>query len=157
MKLRLICVGKLSADWQQQAAADYGARLKHYFPFETVELKEEKGGRKGATANLVRREGERILKKIPAPSRAVILDEGGSNPTSEKLARQLQEEMLHDGRDWCLIIGGPYGLDAAVRQRADQTLSLSAMTLTHQLARILLLEQLYRAGTILNNEPYHNR
>lgn len=157
MKLRLICVGKLSADWQQQAAADYGARLKHYFPVEIVELKEEKGGRKGDTAGLVRREGERILKQIPAPARVVILDEKGANPTSEKLARQLQNEMLHGGRDWCLIIGGPYGLAAFVRQRAEQTLSLSAMTLTHQVARILLLEQLYRAATIINNEPYHNR
>lgn len=157
MKLRLVCVGKLAESWQRDAADDYAGRLQRYFPLEIVELKEEKGGRKGDVAGLLRREGERILEKIPPQSYVVVLDERGRQLGSEQLAEQLAAEMLHGGRDWCLVIGGPYGLDPALRQRADLLLSLSKMTFTHQMARLFLLEQLYRSGTILRNEPYHNR
>lgn len=157
MKLQIICVGKLAADWQQQSAADYLARLRRYFSVELVELKEAKAGRKAEAGELVKREGEQIIKRIAAAARVIILDEEGHNPRSMELADQLQQEMLHGGRSWCLVIGGPYGLAAEVRARADSSLSLSRLTLTHQMARVLLLEQLYRAATIINNEPYHNR
>lgn len=157
MKLRLVCVGKLAETWQRLAAEDYAGRLQHYFPLDIVELKEEKGGRKGDIAGLLKREGERILEKVPSQSLLVVLDERGRSLGSEQLAERLGNEMLHGGRDWCLVIGGPYGLDPAVRQRADLLLSLSKMTFTHQMARLFLLEQLYRSSTILRNEPYHNR
>lgn len=157
MKLRLVCVGKLAEAWQREAASDYADRLQHYFPLEIVELKEEKGGRKGDVSGLLKREGERILEKVPPNSFLIVLDERGRSINSEQLAKRLGDEMLHGGRDWCLIIGGPYGLDQEVRRRADLMLSLSKMTFTHQMARLFLLEQLYRSGTILRNEPYHNR
>ena len=157
MKLRLICVGKLAEDWQRQAADDYAGRLQRYFPLDIVELKEEKGGRKGDIPGLLRREGERILEKIPSQSFLVVLDERGRNIGSEELAGMLGEQMLHGGRDWCLVIGGPYGLDTEIKRRAALQLSLSKMTFTHQMARLFLLEQLYRGSTILRNEPYHNR
>ncbi len=157
MKLQLICVGKLSEAWQRAAAEDYEARLQRYFPFEVTELKEEKGGRKNDPAGLVKREGERILAKVPAQSYLIALDERGRQHSSEQLAEMLSREMLQGGRDWTLVIGGPYGLDPAVRQRADAILALSSMTFTHQMARIFLLEQLYRSCTIIRNEPYHNR
>ena len=157
MKLRLVCVGKLAEAWQREAAGDYAGRLQHYFPFETCELKEEKGGRKGDVSGLLKREGERILEKVPPQAFLIVLDEGGRSFSSEQLAEQLSAEMLHGGRDWCLVIGGPYGLSPAVKQRADLLLSLSKMTFTHQMARLFLLEQLYRCSTILRNEPYHNR
>ena len=157
MKLRLICVGKLSEAWQRDAAEDYAARLQRHYALEIVELKEEKGGRKGDIPGLLRREGERILEKVPERSFLIVLDERGRGFTSEQLAENLGEHMLHGGQDWCLVIGGPYGLDPAVRQRADLLLSLSKMTFTHQMARLYLLEQLYRSHTILRNEPYHNR
>lgn len=156
MKLRLLCVGKLN-DWQQNAAVDYSSRLQHYFGFECVELKEEKGGRKDDLSRLRGREGERLLAKISAGELVVVLDERGRQLTSEGLAERLEKEMVHGGRDWCLIIGGAYGLDSVVRERADLVLSLSKMTFTHQMARIFLLEQLYRSATIIRNEPYHNR
>jgi 23S rRNA (pseudouridine1915-N3)-methyltransferase len=156
VKLRLVCVGKLAEAWQREAAADYAGRLQRYFPLEIVELKEEKGGRKGDIPSLLRREGERILEKVPEQSLLIVLDERGGNISSEQLAEKLGEEMLHGGRDWCLVIGGPYGLDPQVKQRADLQLSLSKMTFTHQMARLFLLEQLYRGSTILRNEPYHN-
>jgi len=157
VKLRLICVGKLAEAWQRQAADEYAGRLQHYVSLEIVELKEEKGGRKGDIAGLLKREADRILEKIPAQSYVLVLDERGRQFGSEQLAEKLGDEMLHGGRDWCLVIGGPYGLDSRLRQRADVMLSLSKMTFTHQMARILLLEQLYRSNTILRNEPYHNR
>lgn len=157
MKLRLVCVGKLAEAWQRDAAADYAARLQRYFPLDVIELKEEKGGRKGDIAGLLKREGERILEKVPPGSCLILLDEHGRNLDSEQLAAKLGNEMLHGGRDWCLVIGGPYGLAPELRNRAELLLSLSKMTFTHQMARVILLEQLYRSGTILRNEPYHNR
>ncbi len=156
MKFRLVCVGRLSEDWLKQGAAEYLKRLRRHYSIEIVELKEEQGQLKDV-AGLVRREGARILERIPADAVAIVLDEKGKLVSSEDLAERLQQEMLHGGRDWCLVIGGPYGLDPAVRSRADLVLSLSRMTLTHQMARLLLLEQLYRSGTIIRNEPYHNR
>lgn len=155
MKLRLICVGKLN-DWQRIAAADYSERLKHYIGFDWIELKEEKGGRKENPAALLKREGERILAKVGERELVVILDERGRQVDSAGLAAMLEEEMLHGGRDWCLIIGGAYGLDPQIKLRADLSLSLSKMTFTHQMARIFLLEQLYRSVTIIRGEPYHN-
>jgi 23S rRNA (pseudouridine1915-N3)-methyltransferase len=157
VKLRLICVGKLAEAWQRTAADDYAGRLSRYFPFEIIELKEEKGGRKGEVAGLLKREGARILDKVPPRAFLIVLDERGKNFTSEALAECLSDEMVHSGRDWCLVVGGPYGFDPVVRQRADLILSLSKMTFTHQMARVLLLEQLYRSCTIIKNEPYHNR
>jgi len=157
VKLRLVCVGKLTEAWQRTAAVDYAGRVQRYFPLDIVELKEEKGGRKGDTAGLLKREGVKILEKIPERAFLIVLDERGRNLGSEQVADLLSAEMLHGGRNWCLILGGPYGLDPAVRNRADLVLSLSKMTFTHQMARILLLEQLYRSCTIIKNEPYHNR
>ena len=157
MKLKLVCVGKLTETWQRNAADKYAGRVQRYFPLDLVELKEEKGGRKGDTAGLLKREGARIMEKVPERAFLIVLDERGRNLGSEQLAEQLAEEMLHNGRHWCLVIGGPYGLDLEVRKRADLILSLSKMTFTHQMARVLLLEQLYRSCTIIKNEPYHNR
>lgn len=157
MKLRLVCVGKLTETWQRAAADEYAGRVQRYFPLDIVELKEEKGGRKGDPTELLKREGIRILDKVPDRSFLVVLDERGRNLGSEQLADLLSGEMLHGGRNWCLVIGGPYGLDPAVRKRSDLILSLSKMTFTHQMARVLLLEQLYRSCTIIKNEPYHNR
>ncbi|MCD6188103.1 MAG: 23S rRNA (pseudouridine(1915)-N(3))-methyltransferase RlmH [Desulfuromusa sp.] len=157
MKFRLICVGKLTELWQRNAADEYAGRVKRYFPLDIVELKEEKGGRKGDTKGLLKREGARILEKVPERTFLIALDERGRNLESERLADLLSAEMLHSGRDWCLVIGGPYGIDAEVRNRADLILSLSKMTFTHQMARVFLLEQLYRSCTIIKNEPYHNR
>ncbi len=157
MKLRLICIGKLTETWQRSAADDYAGRIKRYFPLDIVELKEEKGGRKGDTRGILKREGARIVAKVPERTFLIALDERGRNLKSEQLADLLSTEMLHGGREWCLVVGGPYGLDDDIRDRADLTLSLSKMTFTHQMARILLLEQLYRSCTIIKNEPYHNR
>ncbi len=157
MKLHLLTVGKLSAAFLAEGAAEYATRIKRYLPLVCVELKEEKGGGKKADSRyLSQREGERLLARIPAGAFVVALDERGEGLSSPALARLLDRHMVSGTADLVWIIGGAYGLSDAVRQRADQILSLSKMTLTHQMARLMLLEQIYRGLTIVRNEPYHN-
>ncbi len=158
MKLKLLCIGKLSAAWLQDGAGDYSSRISHYLPLAIEELKEIKAGGKKADVQQIRqREGELLLQKIPASAFAVVLDEQGKGICSEELSRFIGKHMLDGTQEVVFLIGGAYGLSNAVKNRADMTLSLSAMTMTHQMARLLLLEQIYRAMTILRNEPYHNR
>jgi 23S rRNA (pseudouridine1915-N3)-methyltransferase len=156
MKLCLLCVGRLSIGYLREGAADFEARLQRYVPLRIIELKEEKGG-KNDPAFIRRQEGRRIVDKIPEGSFVVALDERGRSMSSEGLAGMLERHMLQSTSELTLIIGGAYGLSDEVKQRADLLLSLSEMTLTHQMARLLLLEQLYRGFTIVRNEPYHNR
>ena len=158
MKLRLLCVGRLADGWPRGAVADYAGRIARYLPFEALEHKEEKGDPGGGDRERIRsREGERLLEKIPPAAFVIVLDERGTPRTSEQLADLLERHMLDGTGEVVLVIGGAYGLSEAVRRRAGLLLSLSALTLPHQLARLLLCEQLYRAFTIIRHEPYHNR
>jgi len=158
MKLTLLAVGKLSADWLRTGADDYAGRIRRYLPLAIEELKEDKTGGKKPDSRLIRqREGEALLQRLPANAFVVALDEHGKGMTSEEVAGFLEQHMLEGTAELALVIGGAYGLSDTVRQRAQRILSLSPMTLTHQMARLLLLEQLYRGLTILRNEPYHNR
>ncbi|MEZ4485611.1 MAG: 23S rRNA (pseudouridine(1915)-N(3))-methyltransferase RlmH [Syntrophotaleaceae bacterium] len=157
MKIGLISVGKLSQRFVRDGAEQYADRLKRYIAFASTELKEAKGGAKADPAAIRRLEGERILARVPDGSYLVALDEGGRSYRSEQLAELLGRHMLQGTGELLFAIGGAYGLSRAVKERADLLLSLSALTLTHQMARLLLLEQLYRGFTILRNEPYHNR
>lgn len=158
MKLRLVCVGKVSESCLREGTDAFAARITRYLPLTVSELREEKGGGKKDDHRYLReREGERILEKIPDSAFAVALDERGETFTSEGLAALLERHMVRGTPELVLIVGGPYGLSDAVKRRADLLLSLSAMTFTHQMARLFLLEQIYRGLTILRNEPYHNR
>ena len=157
MKITLISVGKLSQSFLRDGVAEYAGRLQRYIAFKSHELKEVKGGSK-ADAKLIReQEGERILARVPSAAYLVALDEGGKSYGSEALAEFLGQHMLQGTGELVFVIGGAYGLSRAVKERANLLLSLSALTMTHQMARLLLLEQLYRGFTILRNEPYHNR
>jgi len=158
VKLSLLCIGKLSADWLQRGARDYADRIGRYLPLTIEELKESKAGGKKADKEQIRqRETELLLQRISPFSFVVALDERGESVRSEELSRFIGKHMLDGTQDVTFLIGGAYGLSDKVQQRADMTLALSVMTLTHQMARLLLLEQIYRAMTILRNEPYHNR
>lgn len=158
MRLRLLCVGRLSARWLRDGTEEYAGRIARYLPFETVELRESQGGGAHGDRRFGREdEGDRLLRKIPSEACAVVLDERGKTLTSEEWSAFLGERMVRSTPEVTLVIGGAYGLSDAVKQRGDLLLSLSAMTLTHQMARLFLLEQTYRALTILRNEPYHNR
>ncbi|AMV71154.1 23S rRNA (pseudouridine(1915)-N(3))-methyltransferase RlmH [Desulfuromonas carbonis] len=157
MRLTLYCIGRLSEPWLQAGVAEYAGRIGRYLGFTEVELKEEKGGRKHDQRLIREHEGERLLARLPAKAFTIVLDEGGRQFSSEMLADLLGKQMLDGTGEVALVIGGAYGLSDAVKARADLLLSLSALTLTHQMARLLLCEQLYRGLTILRNEPYHNR
>jgi 23S rRNA (pseudouridine1915-N3)-methyltransferase len=157
MKICLICVGRLSQTFLREGVAEYAARIERYLPFRTVELKEEKVGGKSSPEVIRDREGQRILDRVPPQAQVIVLDERGRSWSSEQLAGALEQHMVQGTAELVFIIGGAFGVSEAVRQRSDLLLSLSAMTFTHQMARLFLLEQLYRGFTILRNEPYHNR
>ncbi len=139
MKLVVLAVGKLRDPWVAAGCTEYLQRLRVRMPVEVVEL---------------RREAE-LLSRLPPRYACWVLDEQGTLPTSRELATRLGQARNSGLPGVALCIGGPDGLPAGLRQRADYVLSLSRLTLPHRLARLLLLEQLYRSASILNGEPYH--
>lgn len=158
MKLSLFCIGKLSLSWLQEGANEYSKRIKRYLPIDIEELKESKiGGKKAESRQIMQQEGSQLLARVPQGAYTVALDERGKLFSSEQLADFMSQHMLDGTPEIAFVIGGAYGLSDAVRDSARLQLSLSPMTLTHQMARVILLEQLYRGLTILRNEPYHNR
>jgi 23S rRNA (pseudouridine1915-N3)-methyltransferase len=158
VKLRLLCVGKIGEPFLKDGVAEYAGRIQRYFPLTTIELKEEQGGGRESEQRLLReREGERLLAKVPPQAFTIVLDEGGKTLDSEGLAAIIEKQMLQGTQELAWVIGGPYGLSDAVKSRGDLLLSLSHFTFTHQMVRLFLLEQIYRALTIIRNEPYHNR
>lgn len=153
--IRLVAVGKPRAPLDEPIR-HYEGRLGHYWKFDVVEV-DAGGGRKGASdpASVRAREGERILAHVPDGSTLWLVTRDGRKMASTDLAETLADRKLHSAPLLVFAIGGAFGFDPAVRRRAQQTLTLSAMTLPHELARLVLAEQLYRAGTILRGEPYH--
>ncbi|MEQ8278104.1 MAG: 23S rRNA (pseudouridine(1915)-N(3))-methyltransferase RlmH [Deltaproteobacteria bacterium] len=155
MKLVVVIVGKDRGDPIVGASDDYLQRLQHYFPAEVVEVKEEPA-KKGRSVEVVKRaEAERIRRVIPDGAITIALDERGKAYRSEQLAEKLERWQVEGTRNVALVIGGPNGLDAELLKKARERWSLSSLTLPHRIARLVLLEQLYRAGTILRREPYH--
>jgi 23S rRNA (pseudouridine1915-N3)-methyltransferase len=153
MKLVVAAVGKPRNPALAAAIREYEERAAHYWPMEVHEVREEPA--KAVSADLVReREGERLAKFVPPSAHLVACDPGGAAKTSESFSAWLQGER-EAGRDVAFVIGGAYGLADSLRQRARTRLALAPWTLSHELARLVLAEQLYRAGTIVRREPYH--
>jgi 23S rRNA (pseudouridine1915-N3)-methyltransferase len=135
------------------AIAGYEARAAHYWPLQVREVREEPA--RSISADLVReREGQRLLDAAPPGAQVVACDVSGRGMTSEQFARWLQD-LRERAVDVAILIGGAYGLSDAVKSRASASLSLAPWTLPHEIARLVLAEQLYRAGTINRREPYH--
>ncbi len=156
MRINLLCVGRLTLSYLNDGCTEFAGRLKRYLPFSITELKEHKTGRKQDLQRIIATEGENLEQRIPAGTFVIALDQRGKSMSSEQLAKLMSDHMIRSIPEWTLLIGGPYGLSETLRKRADLVLSLSSMTLTHQMARLLLLEQLYRCCTIIRNEPYHH-
>jgi 23S rRNA (pseudouridine1915-N3)-methyltransferase len=153
MKLLIVAVGQRVPDWAQTAWDEYAKR----FPFELkVELKAVKTEPRGSKSleTIYAAERQRIEEAIPKGCRIVVLDERGTSLTTKALAARLQNWQL-ESDDVALVIGGPDGLEPAFRQAAHERIRLSDMTLPHAMARVLLIEQLYRAWSINANHPYH--
>ena len=161
MKLALVAVGRLHAAGASGLARDYAERLGHYARFDLIEVKAAGGGRgRGGSDDVhraVEKEGVRLLAVLRPEDRVVLLDEHGRELSSRGLADFLAEAGRAGGtRRLVFLVGGAWGVSGAVRDRAERALSLSKMTLPHELARVVALEQLYRAFTILRGEPYHH-
>lgn len=153
MKIRILAVGQKMPSWVNEPVSDYLQRMPRECRVEFVELamaKPRKNDNKGMRAE----EGKRMLDAIPPKTRVIALDERGQSWSTMKLSNNM-ETWLQDGRDVTLLIGGPNGLAPECVQLAEQTWSLSALTLPHPMVRILVAEQLYRGWSVLQNHPYH--
>jgi len=155
LRLTLISVGKNAESFVREACADYADRIRRYAGLDLIVVPEERIAGSGKKELILRREGVRIRGKIPPAALRVVLDERGKNLTSENFARLLEKWMTTGIRAAAFILGGAYGLDESLKQEADFRFSLSPLTLTHGMARMVLLEQIYRAFTIIRKEPYH--
>ncbi len=153
MRLLIVAVGMRVPDWAQTAWDDYAKRFPHEIKVELKTVKTEPRGSK-TLDTLYAAERSRIEAAIPKGTRVVVLDERGTNLTTMALAGRLQDWQL-GGTDVALVIGGPDGIDPAYKQAAHERIRLSDMTLPHAFARVLLIEQLYRAWSINANHPYH--
>ena len=155
MKTLLILVGKTTDRHFQAGIADYTERIGHYMPFELVTIPELKNTKSLSKDQQKTAEGEQILKLIQPSDTVVLLDEHGRELRSIEFARWL-EQKRNTARRLIFIIGGPYGFSPAVYARANEQLSLSKMTFSHQMIRLVFTEQVYRACTIIKGEPYHH-
>lgn len=157
-RITLVCVGKLRENFLRAAVREYSKRL---VPYALVDIKEvsDESVAESASAREVeqakRREAERIMAKLPASSFVIACDLNGEEMTSEQFANRIEELAVRGRSHLCFIIGGSTGLHPSILQRSDWQLSFGRMTYPHQLMRVILLEQIYRAMKIIRNEPYH--
>jgi 23S rRNA (pseudouridine1915-N3)-methyltransferase len=154
VKVALVVVGRVRG-MMDAPVAEFERRARRYFPLEVVEVKEESASRGRTAQQVMEEEGKRLLARVPAGAEVVALDRKGAAWSSERLARYLDELAIRASPGTAFLIGGAFGLSDEVLARADHRLSLSALTFPHELARLMMAEQLYRAGTILRGEPYH--
>ena len=153
MRITIIAVGQREVSWVNEAVRDYLVRFPKNFTVELRELKTEP--RTGQTPQkLMALEASRISKSIPTGDFVVVLDEHGKDLTTVEFAKKIST-WKNDSRNVTFIIGGPDGLDANLKAKANFSMRLSSMTLPHAIARVLLAEQIYRAWSLLNNHPYH--
>lgn len=152
--LRLLCVGKLKIPFFRAAAEHYAERLGKYRQLIVSEVRDGEPSLPPERRREV--ESQRLLESLTSQDLPIVMDERGKNPASPDLASLLRKLDEEAGGRPCLLVGGPFGLSESLRQKARHVISLSAMTLPHELARVVLLEQLYRAETILRNVPYHH-
>ena len=156
MKITLLLVGKTAFPYINEGIALYEKRLGHYVNYNRIEIPELKGVQAMSQEQIKEKEGELILKNIKNTDDVILLDERGNTFTSLEWASHLQKKMNYEGKDIVFVIGGAYGFSQKVYQRANSKMSLSKMTFSHQMIRLLFTEQLYRAYTIINNLPYHH-
>ena len=155
MRITLLVVGKTTDPRLQSLIEDYQQRLKHYIPFEFVVLPDIKNAKTLSQEQLKSAEGQAILSFLTPAMDVLLLDEHGREFRSIEYANFLQKKM-GSGRDLTLVIGGAYGFSKEVYNRANGKISLSQMTFSHQMIRLMAIEQIYRAMTILRGEPYHH-
>ena len=155
MKIKLLLIGKTTDKSIKQIEAHYEKRIKHYATFESIVI-DNSTVRSGPEQVIKQKEGEMILKRVRPSDYLVLLDERGKTYSSVQWASEINNWMNSSKKTIILTVGGAYGFSDEVKKRGNSFVSLSAMTFSHQMVRIIILEQVYRAFTILNNEPYHH-
>lgn len=158
MRFYVVCIGKLKDAYLRDGVAEFVKRMRPYGGITITELNESKIGDKPSDADrkqVVDEEGERLLKVVPKNAYTVLLDVCGKTMSSEDLAKTVAKLEVDGVSDMAFIIGGAFGVSEALRQSVNFKLSFSPMTFTHQMVRLLLVEQIYRASKINRNEPYH--
>ena len=156
MKIQLLVIGKTRTPEIDRLCEEYLKRLQHYVPSEVVVVPDVKRGKNESPEQLKAREGMQLLNNVQPGDLLFLMDEAGKGYTSVAFSHFLQKQMNSGRKRMLLAIGGAYGFSQEVYARADGKISLSQMTFSHEMARLFLLEQLYRACTILRGEPYHH-
>jgi len=154
LKITFVAVGSVKKKAVADAAADYLKRIKRYAPAEAAEVRDEGASPKVPREDVMKKEGQRIIAALGESSYTVVLADNGRQMTSHEFSRFIERLMDQGRKNVSFVVGGAYGLHRDVYDRADLVLSLSAMTLPHDLARLVLYEQVYRAFTIMRGEPY---
>lgn len=157
MKLELWVIGQTSFPYLKEGCSIYEKRLQHYLPFEYRCLPDVKQAKNLSTDQLKVKEGELILKKLEKGDWLLLLDENGKSFTSVQFAQRIEQLLQQSYKRIIFLIGGAYGFSSEVYARSNGKVSLSKMTFSHQMVRLFALEQLYRAMTILRNQPYHHQ
>ena len=156
MKIKLLAIGKTDDKNLNALIETYQIRLKHYINFEIDVIPDIKNAKNLSETQQKEKEGELILKKLTTTDVLILLDEKGTQFGSVTFSEYLQKKMNSGVKQLVLVIGGPYGFSEEVYKKAQGKISLSKMTFSHQMIRLFVVEQLYRAYTILKNEPYHH-
>ena len=156
MKLTLITIGRTDDNLLKQLVQQYTTKLQYYIKFELVELPDIKNVKNMSTQQQKAKEGELLLKQLADSDYLVLWDEKGMQYGSKEFSGLLQKRMNSGIKNLIFVVGGPYGFDDKVYARANQKISLSKMTFSHQMVRLFIVEQFYRAFSILRNEPYHH-
>lgn len=156
MKAELWMIGKTADRYLEDGMAIYEKRLKHYLPFEVVLFSDVKNAKSLSQAQLKEAEGQLFLQKLDPRDHLILLDERGKQDDSVSFAKWMEQTLSQGHKRLIFLIGGAYGFSEAVYRRANGQRSLSKMTFSHQMVRLIMLEQVYRAMTILRGEPYHH-
>ncbi len=157
MKIKFLVVGKTTDKQLKNLIEIYTKRANHYLNFDFIELADVKKGRKISTELLKEQEADLILSNISNDDEVILLDENGKQFTSQDFANFIQNKMIYSNKNITFVVGGAYGFATKVYQRANSKISLSLMTFSHQMIRLLFVEQFYRAMTIIKGEPYHHQ
>ena len=156
MRLALFQIGKTSLNYINKGVEEYSKRINNYMPFELITLPDERYTKSQSIENLKIKEGKTIISKIKKTDYVILLDEKGKQFNSKEFSGFINNKIQISKQQIIFIIGGAYGFSDETYKIADEKIALSKMTFPHQLIRLIFLEQLYRAFTILNNEPYHH-
>lgn len=156
MKITFLVIGKNKDTYLTEGINDYIKRMNKYISFEFKEIPGVKSTKKYSIDEIKQKEGEAIMKQIPSNASLILLDERGKKMSSEDFASWLKELMIQSTQHLIFAVGGAYGFSETVYKNASAKLSLSSMTFSHQVIRLMFMEQVYRAFTIIHGEPYHH-